>query len=1550
MRAGLVAQAVASRHTARRHALHGVFVRVFRTLGGTGLRRRSVALTLVAALLAIAPALSATRDYYFQRIGGERGLAQNTVTALAQDPDGFIWVGTQGGLHRYDGQRYRLFRHDPRDPASLPDSYITALAVEGQRALWIGTYSQHVARLDLADGSIRRYPAAQADQQAPQKQVLALLAQGGKVWIGTPAGLERLDAVSGGRDVVLRLDPKHTLTAPWQALRAGPDGVVWYANGTGLYRIGARGGIERIGPAQPMRSLLFDHNGRLWVGSADGLFRLQDDGRDLLPVLPRPQDNEGGTDIRALIETPDQHLWLSAFGSGLRRFDPTTGAVETIREIPSIPASLPEDSIGSLLLDRGGALWLGGQFRGPAVTDPGGTRFRYLLDLDPGTGASAAANSIRSIFEDTAGDWWLGTDGGRLLRYRQGTDRFEDISPKLTALFPAPTSTAPLRTMAFAPMGDGRFWIATTRGLARLDPRDGSIGAVALSGFEGLGIRSLARDRDGSLWLGSQGDGLLYYQPATGAVRRRGETSAPSSGRALVHAVWVDRRGRVWSGTADGLDLLDPGSGSIRHFRHQPDQPDSLAGNLVRAVLEATDGTLWIATHSGLSRVVETKDGRIHFEHPLATALGTAPVPVVFSLAESPRGLLWLGTDSGLLRFDPARGHVRGYGLSDGLQDLEFNGGAALQLADGRLMFGGVRGLNLFDPRLIHDSPYQPPVRLLSARIGADAADGGILWHSQELSVPPDAGIVRLRIGALDYAGGTDIRYRYRMEGFDAGWIDNGSQSEVTYTRLPAGNYIFRVQATNRDGVWNPQELRVPVRVEPPLWRHPLALAAYVLLALGLLAALGWQLHQRRKRERGYFSQIRDREERLQLALWASGELFWDYDLNRRELHSMRAQDGNPHRPEIAVKSEVEQQHEIHPEDLPRVQDRLREHLRGGSSLFTSEHRVRGPGGWTWVRARGRIVERGPDGRALRIAGTARDISASRNAERERRIASEVLRSMAEAVAVLDRDFQFISINPAFSRMSGYNDADVIGRSSSLLDSTQHDPEFYRQVRQELERNGHWSGEMWQQRKDGDEFLCWIESSAVHDASGQRGHYVAVLSDITDKKRAEQELRYLANYDTLTSLPNRALLSERLSRAIVRARRQDSRIAVLFLDLDRFKDINDSLGHAAGDRILRATAARLQQTVGPQHTVARLGGDEFTVVLENIDAPEEAEKIAREIITSFEVPLDIDDHQDVAITPSIGISIYPDNAQVPTDLLKHADTAMYQAKAAGRRIYMRYTESMDIAIRRRATISAALRKVLDRNELRLVFQPKLSLSQPRITGVEALLRWTSPEYGEIPPMQFIPLAEESGLILDIGEWALREACYTLKRWRQHGLERLTMAVNVSALQLLRGDLPNMVARVLEETDVPAEYLELELTESVVMANAAQTAATLQAIRDLGVQLAVDDFGTGYSSLAYLKRLPITTLKIDKEFIGDLTRDADDEAITSTVITMAHSLGLNVVAEGVEEEAQMQFLRAHGCDEIQGYWLSPPIDAHRCLALIRNWAPAIGATPVFSTLP
>jgi diguanylate cyclase (GGDEF)-like protein/PAS domain S-box-containing protein len=712
------------------------------------------------------------------------------------------------------------------------------------------------------------------------------------------------------------------------------------------------------------------------------------------------------------------------------------------------------------------------------------------------------------------------------------------------------------------------------------------------------------------------------------------------------------------------------------------------------------------------------------------------------------------------------------------------------------------------------------------------------------------------------------------------------------------------------------------------------------LLAAVALAYLYWHLVSRRREQEAILQgQIRERDSRLNLALWGSGDEFWDWNVREKSLYRLGAARLLGQGSLETMSTDDWRNNSIHPEDWPRVQKLLEEHISGQTDIFESEHRVRAAdGGWIWVRSRGKVVERDAAGNPLRMAGTARDITTARRAERERRVALEVLRSMSEAVAVIDLDFCFISVNPSFSRITGYSEEEVTGQNSSLLDSQQHSPDFYRRVRDILERTGHWAGEMWQRRKDDEEFLGWIEMSEVRDSLGIRSHFVAVVNDITDKKRAEQELRYLANYDTLTGLPNRALLSERLGRAIVRARRQETRVAVLFLDLDRFKDINDSMGHAAGDRLLKAAATRLQATVSASDTVARLGGDEFTVVLEDVESLVAVERMARDILIAFTAPLELDERHDVSITPSVGISLYPDHALVPTDLLKFADTAMYQAKAEGRNTYQIYNETMDTEARQRAAVIAALRKAIERNEFRLVFQPRMSLADGSLTGVEALLRWKSAELGEISPAVFVPLAEESGLILTMGEWVVRAACAQLKEWRRQGFTELSIGINVSVLQLLRGNLAVFLSEQLRHYGLPAERIELEVTESMVMQNAQQATAVLNELRTLGVSLAIDDFGTGYSSLVYLKRLPIDTLKIDKEFIDDLTRDPDDEAITSTIITMGHSLGLNVIAEGVETEAQLNFLRDHGCDEIQGWWLSRPIEGDRCLEFIRGWAP------------
>jgi diguanylate cyclase (GGDEF)-like protein/PAS domain S-box-containing protein len=1504
---------------------------------------RIVALLGLAVLLA-APAGATRRSHYFEQISSAQGLAQNTVHALARDHRGFVWAGTQGGLHRYDGYGFELFAHDPGNEESLPENFVTALAATGDGLLWIGTSTSFLAVLDLGSGVVRRHRAALPGGSDPQRDRVVAIAPGadGGLWVATAGGVEHYDPASGRRDSVLVLSG-----APRSERRGVPRSVdlafdrrgqLWVASDLGLTRIDpATRAVQAVGPAVPAFGLHRDDRERLWAGTLDGLYRITDEGGLEAAVVADGQPPIGA--VWRVTSDRRQRVWVALLAGGLLRYDPASGETVAMAHHSSVPHGLPEASIFSLMVDPSNLLWLGGEARGIATTRADGAHFPLLVDT--ARGSADVGNNVRALLEAGDGRLWIGSDGDGFKRVDPATGTFEShIEALHVALQPAPIRA--LRVLGLAHGDDGRLWVGTDHGVFDYDPAQRRAELISdppvRAGLVPDGqFRFVTRGSDGSLWIGTLNSGLARYWPASREWRLypHDPEDPQSIAHGMVNAVHEDADGRLWIGTLGGLNLLDVASGRMRRVQHDPDDRESLSGNVVRDFLQGSDGRLWIATHSGLNELVgENDDGRPRFRR-YGVEQGL-PSNTVYALREDRQGILWVATNLGLARLQPGSGQARRFGMRDGLQDLEFNGGAALALSDGRLAFGGIRGFNLFDPATIEDSRFAPPVVLTRVRIGSEPAIGGESVPGS-IMLPQAARLLRLRFASLDYTAPVQNRFQYQLEGFDPDWIDGDALPEATYTNLDPGSYRLRVRGSNHDGVWSDAELDVPVVVVPPWWNSR---EAHALFGLLLAAVLGWLLYAQRRRrdaERRLLQQISEREERLKLSLWGSGDEFWDWDVARNAIHRVGADQLLGAAAQDELSTDDWRTRALHPDDLPRVQHRMQAHLTGQTDFFESEHRIRNvQGEWIWVRSRGKVVERDRAGNPLRIAGTARDITQSRQAEGERRIAHQVLRSMGEAVAVIDLDYLFVAVNPAFSRITGYSEDEVRGCPSSMLDSAQHSREFYQRLRESADRDGHWKGEMWQKRKDGEEFLGWIELSEVRDGHGSRTHFVAVVTDITDKKRAEQELLYLANYDTLTGLPNRTLLAERLSRAVVRARRQGSRVAVLFLDLDRFKDINDSLGHAAGDRILKAAAARLLATVRESDTVARLGGDEFTVVLEDLADPIDAEDMAARIVAAFTEPLDLDGRSESVISPSIGVALFPDHATVPTDLLKFADTAMYRAKERGRNTWQTYSEAMDAQTRRRATVLSALRRALDRGEFHLVFQPKLSLRHGRITGVEALLRWNSRELGAISPVDFIPLAEETGLILPIGEWVLREAALTLARWRALGLTDIVMAVNVSVLQFLRANLPEQVAAVVADTGIPASALELEVTESMVMANAEQAIRVMRELKRLGLSIAIDDFGTGYSSLVYLKRLPIDTLKIDKEFVGDLTTDPDDEAITATVITMAHSLGLNVIAEGVETAEQLQYLRDHGCDEIQGMHLARPLDSQHCLEFIRDF--------------
>jgi diguanylate cyclase (GGDEF)-like protein/PAS domain S-box-containing protein len=542
---------------------------------------------------------------------------------------------------------------------------------------------------------------------------------------------------------------------------------------------------------------------------------------------------------------------------------------------------------------------------------------------------------------------------------------------------------------------------------------------------------------------------------------------------------------------------------------------------------------------------------------------------------------------------------------------------------------------------------------------------------------------------------------------------------------------------------------------------------------------------------------------------------------------------------------------------------------------------------------------------------------------RNLRLAERIIDSSLEGIMVTDAAGVIESVNPAFTRLTGYSAGEVVSKNPSILSSGRHDKAFYQAMWQQISEEGCWQGEVWNRRKNGELFPELLTITAIHDDAGVISHYASLFSDISKLKESEEHIRSLAYYDPLTNLPNRRLFTDRLGVAIAHAHRSQSRMAVMFVDLDRFKQINDSLGHAAGDALLQAVALRLLDAVREDDTVARMGGDEFVIMLSDVNELDSVVACARRITEAMAQTVQ-HEHQALQVSCSIGISLYPDDGDDIETLLKNADTAMYRAKDAGRNNFQLYSPQMNSRSLEHLAMELSLHNALERGELEVYYQPLFSAAAGGLVGAEALLRWNHPLLGRVAPADFIPLAEETGQIVAIGACVMRQACKQIRSWQDLGYGDISIAVNISARQFYHQDFLHDVSRLLEEEAVDTSLLIFELTESVLLQNAEEGMRIMGALQKMGLGLALDDFGAGYSSLSDLRRLPFNKLKIDRTFIRECARRSEDGAIVSALINLGHSLGLEVVAEGVEDEAQLAFLRQHGCDVIQGFYYSPAV--------------------------
>ena len=780
--------------------------------------------------------------------------------------------------------------------------------------------------------------------------------------------------------------------------------------------------------------------------------------------------------------------------------------------------------------------------------------------------------------------------------------------------------------------------------------------------------------------------------------------------------------------------------------------------------------------------------------------------------------------------------------------------------------------------------------------------------------------------------------------------VERGYSYEL-WRALPAQGERQVIAASGTEPLDNPvaRTLQLPngvwtLSVSPAHgWADPVGLSLKIAMGLfvsTLLAFMAKLLIELKAHERGLEEQVRERtaeilatQRQLKATLDAIPDPLLEVGLDGRYHGSHSPRSDLPALVDQDASGVARERHisEVFPPEAAEVvMAAVREaHEKGWSN--GRQFALQRPHGQFWFElsvSRKAAAEGEP-----RFMLLSRDITKRKRAEAQLELTAKVFEQGNEGIMITDAQQRVLQVNRAFTQITGYAPADVLGKLPRLSGSGRMSADFSDTLMSALAVKGHWEGESRNRRKDGSSYPQWLSVTRVNDAQGQATHYICIFRDITEHKEAEDRIRRLAHYDPLTGLPNRTLLADRSEHAISIAQRGGTPLALIFLDLDHFKNVNDSLGHRVGDELLKALSQRLRAVVREQDTVSRLGGDEFILVLPGTDA-EGAAHVASKLLETAAQPYHLERHE-LTITPSIGIALFPHDGADFDTLSKCADAAMYRAKQDGRNTFRFFTPEMQARSDRTLQLENALRRALERQQFELHYQPQMALADGRIVGAEALLRWRHPELGMVSPAEFIPVAEDNGLILPIGEWVLRSAAQQARAWMDAGLPQLSVSVNLSAVQFRQAHLPDLVGRILQEAGLPPERLELELTEGAAMEDPRAAIAMMDSLHERGIRMAIDDFGTGYSSLSYLKRFQAYKLKIDQSFVRDITVDPEDRAIVGAIISLAGALGLQTIAEGVETEGQLAFLREHGCHEVQGYLFGRPMAAAEFERLVRD---------------
>lgn len=1452
----------------------------------------------------------------------EQGLSQDTIHKLLIDRQGFLWLATRAGLNVYDGTQNRQFT--PPNYTFQDLNFIQLFEAE-DGMLWAGANNTGVFKIDKRQGTAELiFSLNQIESNENPALTDFVLEDNKSLLLAINRAVYRFDLQSKTLENIFEFSAENSRVARVRELALHKK-QLFISTTRGLHVLDLRTNrsqqLEFLPSNLPIRKIKLIEN-QLYIAVDAKLFQLD------ISQLHKPHLLTEQLSIYDVIQV-DQQLWLAS-QTGLYQLNSQTNHIQ--------PPKL---------------LW--------RLSDS-----QYQL----------SQNTITSILPSPDGGFWLASQNDGAYFWHPRTTLFQTIAK------PSQDSQAPSfnQVSAMAVAADQSLWIANPRGVHQLNLQTSQSQSFSYprelpNNFRNI-LTRIYPNQQGDLWLRS-GLNLHYFSPAKQQFMPAPleDSAASPILEQQVLGIWYSPQQEFWFFNQQDYYHYQPSSGKLAVIEGLKEQIPLEKARKIIGVLPNQAHTLLISALDQLWTFnLQTKKATLVFQvtpyQPLlerfahemaidknqllwvafdgygllAFDLNTLTIRHQFDASnlllsnringfeQDNNGNLWFSSNFGLSKFNPYTLRIEHFSKKDGLPSHEFLFAASAKLQSGELLFGSNRGIAYFDPVLLQEPPQAPAVVITAIQaLNQPSTRSFTDLHGQSFQFDHQAQGFKIEFSSLNFRNQNKISYKVWLEGEQNLTYPNQTTPSVIFPELSAGDYQFNVQATSQTTGLSSPVASLTIKVLPAPWLSSLAVASYGGLALILFGV--WQY--RRRLHKGLlasaYKKVHLSEQRLKQALEAVNSGIWDWHHKRDQLNAQRIFLMLGYNESLNPLTMHQHLSLIHPEDKDGYQQTWLKFINNPERGFDYTYRLQHQAGhWLWFRDIGKVTE--TDGqRATRVIGTYSNITETRAIKEKARLFGEAFQQTRDWVVLLDPEQRVIAANQSFTDVFGNMDSYLNQPKKHDLGISLHRRRFYTSLLARMTANQHWQGEELVISPDGAERPTLINISAVGEKTKVE-FYVLVFTDITLQKQAEDNLRYLANYDALTGLPNRTLLMERIHHAIEQAKREQRTIALCFIDLDKFKQVNDSLGHDIGDLLLKQVANRLSATLRLTDTVARLGGDEFIVLLEGYKDTQNVSHVARKMLRAIAEPMHLNNHQ-LSVSPSIGIALYPDDAKDAMELLKHADVAMYHAKDSGRNNYQFFIEEMNHRVQMQLLRESRLRTAFVQDEFINYYQPIYDTLTQQIVGVEVLLRWQN-QTAIIPPSEFVPLAEDLRLIEPMTQALLIRALADLKMWHQAGAP-LYISVNLSPTHLEQENFAAETAALLAQSELPAHCLRFEVTESALMQDHQKVIATMLSLSDLGVQLALDDFGTGYSSLKYLKELPIDAIKIDRSFVKDIGIDPNDETIIETMLSMAQNLGMYCIAEGVETEQQLAFFTARGCYLIQGYLFGKPMTAEKLTATLQS---------------